>query len=151
MSGRKRILVVDDDSSIRTTISFILEEEGYIVDVVETGKEAIEKARSNYYNLALLDYRLPDMDGTALLSTFKETVPKMAKIMVTGYPSTANAIESVNKHADAFLVKPVDPAILLQTVRNELKKQEEEQAYSEKKVAEYIQTKIKQIEQLPTS
>lgn len=146
MSQRKRILVVDDDSTIRTTISFILEEEGYIVDVVETGKEAIEKAQCNYYNLALLDYRLPDMEGTALLSTFKETTPKMAKIMVTGYPSTSNAIESLNKHADAFLVKPVDPAILLKTVRDELRKQEEDQAYSEKRVAEFIQTKIKQIE-----
>ena len=147
MSERKRILVVDDDSSIRTTISFILEEEGYIVDAVETGKEAIEKAQSNYYNLALLDYRLPDMEGTVLLSTFKETTPKMAKIMVTGYPSTSNAIESLNKHADAFLVKPVDPAILVQTVKTELKKQEEAQAYSENKVTEYIQTRIKQLEQ----
>jgi DNA-binding NtrC family response regulator len=139
--------VVDDDSSIRTTISLILEAEGYIVDAVETGKEAIEKAQSNYYNLALLDYRLPDMEGTVLLGTFKETTPKMVKIMITGYPSTSNAIESLNKHADAFLVKPVDPGVLIQTVKSELKKQEEAQAYSEMKVAEFIQTRIKQIEQ----
>jgi len=139
--------VVDDDSSIRTTISMILEAQGYIVDAVETGKEAIEKANSNYYNLALLDYRLPDMEGTMLLSMFKEATPKMVKIMVTGYPSMSNAIDSVNRKADAFLVKPVDPAVLIETVRNELKKQEEAQAYSEAKVTEYIETRIKQLEQ----
>jgi len=147
LSERKRILVVDDDSSIRITISMILEAEGYIVDAVETGKEAIEKAQSNYYNLALLDYRLPDMEGTVLLSTFKETTPKMVKIMVTGYPSMSNAIDSINRKADAFLIKPVDPAVLIQTVKNELKKQEEAQAYSEKKVAEFIETRMKQLEQ----
>ena len=139
--------MVDDDSSIRTTISMILEAQGYIVDAVETGKEAIEKANSNYYNLALLDYRLPDMEGTMLLSMFKEATPKMVKIMVTGYPSMSNAIDSVNRKADAFLVKPVDPAVLIETVRNELKKQEEAQAYSEAKVTEYIETRIKQLEQ----
>jgi len=144
---RKRILVVDDDSSIRTTISLLLEAEGYIVDAVETGQEAIEKAQVNYYNLALLDYRLPDMEGTVLLSTFKETTPKMVMIMVTGYPSMSNAIDSVNRKADAFLVKPVDPAVLIQTVKSELKKQEEAQAYSEKKVTQFIETRIKQLEQ----
>ena len=147
MSERKRILVVDDDASIRTTISLILEAEGYIVDAVGTGQEAIEKANSSYYNLALLDYRLPDMEGTVLLNAFKETTPKMVKIMVTGYPSMSNAIDSVNRKADAFLVKPVDPAILIQTVKSELKKQEEAEAYSEKKVTEFIETRIKQIEQ----
>ena len=147
MSERKRILVVDDDASIRTTISLILETEGYIVDAVETGQEAIEKANANYYNLALLDYRLPDMEGTVLLNAFKETTPKMVKIMVTGYPSMSNAMDSVNRKADAFLVKPVDPEVLIQTVKNELKKQEEAQAYSENKVAEFIETRIKQIDQ----
>lgn len=149
MNERKRILVVDDDSSIRTTITLILEMEGYTVDSAGTGKEAIEKANSNFYNLALLDFRLPDMEGTELLSMFKETTPKMVKIMVTGYPSISNAIDSINKKADAFLVKPVDPDVLIQTVKNELKKQEEAQAYSEKKVTEFIETRVKQLEQQP--
>ena len=147
MTERKRILVVDDDPSIRATISLILETEGYIVDAVETGQEAIEKANTNYYNLALLDYRLPDMEGTVLLSAFKETTPKMVKIMVTGYPSMSNAIESLNRRADVFLVKPVDPKVLIETVKSELKKQEEAQAYSQKKVTEFIETRLKQLEQ----
>jgi DNA-binding NtrC family response regulator len=143
LSERKRILIVDDDLSIRTAISIILESEGYIVDAVETGQEAIEKSKSNYYNLALLDYRLSDMEGTVLLSALKENTPKMVKIMVTGYPSMDNAIDSVNKKADAFLIKPVDPAILIQIVKIELKKQEEAEAYAEKKVTEFIETRIR--------
>jgi DNA-binding NtrC family response regulator len=118
-----------------------------LTDAVGTGQEAIEKANAKYYNLALLDYRLPDMEGTMLLNAFKEATPKMVKIMVTGYASMSNAIDSVNRKADAFLVKPVDPALLIRTVKDELKKQEEAEAYSENKVTEFIETRVRQIEQ----
>jgi CheY-like chemotaxis protein len=55
---KTKILVVDDDDSIRTTMAAILEDEGYIVDLAKTGQEAIEKTNNNTYNLALLDIRL---------------------------------------------------------------------------------------------
>lgn len=76
MSESARILVIDDDESIRRTISKSLKRAGYLVDAVENGKQAIEKAEANFYNLALIDIRLPDMDGTKLLTAMKETTPK---------------------------------------------------------------------------
>lgn len=144
---RARILLVDDEESIRVTMTAILEEEGYIVDTAKNGKEAIEKSSSNFYNVALIDFRLPDMAGTELLTAFKETVPKMVKIMVTGYPSLHNAVDSVNGKADAFLVKPVSVETLLSTIERLLRKQQEETSYSQEKVKEFIETRVREFEE----
>jgi DNA-binding NtrC family response regulator len=125
LDERLRILVIDDDESVRRTAAVILENEGYRVDTAENGKQAIKKSNAEPYRVALIDFRLPDMDGTELLTALRETTPKMAKIMVTGYPTLENAIESVNKHADAYFVKPVDYENLLKTIRNLIQKQKE--------------------------
>jgi DNA-binding NtrC family response regulator len=120
-----KILVIDDDESIRTTFSAILEDEGYDVDTAENGREAIEKSNAYLYKVALIDFRLPDMDGTKLLTALRETTPKMVKIMVTGYPTLQNAIECVNEHADAYFTKPVDYENLLETIKTLIQKQKE--------------------------
>ncbi len=125
MDERLRILVIDDDESVRKTTAAILQNEGYTVDMAENGKEAIRRSNADLYRVALIDFRLPDMEGTELLTALRETTPKMAKIMVTGYPTVENAIESVNKHADAYFVKPVDYENLLKTIRNLIQKQKE--------------------------
>ena len=125
MDERFRVLVIDDDPSIRTTTAAILQDEGYIVDTAENGKEAIEKSNADLYRVALIDFRLPDMDGTELLTALRETTPKTVKIMVTGYPTLQNTIECVNKHADAYFIKPVDYENLLNTIRNLIQKQQE--------------------------
>ncbi|HML02123.1 MAG TPA: response regulator [Candidatus Bathyarchaeia archaeon] len=123
MGEQFKVLVIDDDESIRTTTSAILENEGYDVDTAENGKEAIEKSKAGLYKVALIDFRLPDMNGTELLTTLKETIPRMVKIIVTGYPTLQNAIECVNKHADAYFTKPVDYESLLKTIKTLIKKQ----------------------------
>jgi DNA-binding NtrC family response regulator len=97
------------------------------------------------YNIALLDIRLPDMEGVELLKLIKDNVPRTRKIMVTGYPSMQNAISALNKNADAYLVKPVDIAKLLDKVKEQLQLQEDEKSFSEQKVAEFIETRVKEI------
>lgn len=145
MDKNARIIIVDDDENIRKTMKAILEDEGYIVDLAENGKEAIQKTNDQPYNLALLDIRLPDMEGVDLLKSMKENIPRTRKIMVTGYPSMQNAISAVNKNADAYLVKPVDVEKLLETVKEQLRLQEEEKKFSEQKVAEFIESRFKEI------
>ena len=145
MGEAARILVVDDDESIRKTIATILEDEGYIVDTAETGKEAIEKSNTNFFNLALIDIRLPDTEGTKLLTAMKETTPKMGKIIVTGYPALQNAVEAVNKGADAYVLKPLNIDHLLKTIKEHLKKQQEAKKYSEEKVTEFIETRAREL------
>ena len=145
MDKQARILIVDDDENIRKTMTAILEDEGYIVDSAASGKEAIEKANGTTYNLALLDIRLPDMEGVELLKLMKDSLPRTRKIMVTGYPSMQNAISAVNKRADAYLIKPVDVEKLLETVKEQLKLQEEENNFTEMKVAEFIESRVKEL------
>jgi DNA-binding NtrC family response regulator len=146
MGEHARILVVDDDESIRKVVATILKEKGFAVDTAKTGKEAIEKSNKKFYNLALIDMRLPDMEGTQLLSAMRETTPKMVKIIVTGYPSLQNAIEAVNKNADAYVLKPVNMDKVLKMIKEHLEKQQKAKKYSEKKIAEFIETRIKEME-----
>ena len=145
MGKRSKILIVDDDENIRNTMKAILEDEGYLVDTAASGGEAIQKTQKTTYNIALLDIRLPDMEGVELLKLIKEGVPRTRKIMVTGYPSMQNAIAALNKNADAYLIKPVDIENLLATVKNQLQLQEDEKEFSEQKVTEFIESRVKEL------
>ncbi len=146
MGDPARILIVDDEESIRKVLATILEEEGYVAETAKNGKEAIEKSETKFYNLALIDIRLPDMEGTELLSAIKETTPKMVKIIMTGYPSLQNAVEAVNKGANAYILKPFKVEDVLKMIKEELKKQRAARKYSEEKVAEFIVTRAKELE-----
>ena len=108
-----------------------MERKGYQTDTAETGSEAIEKVRGKYFNLALIDIKLPDMDGTALLTEFRELNPEMKKIIITGLSTRENAIECLNLGANAYLEKPVTPGKLLEFVAKELAEQEYEIKYHE--------------------
>lgn len=149
MAETIRILIIDDDESIRKVLATILEEKGYVVDTAENGKEAIEKSNAKFYNLALIDIRLPDMEGTKLLTAMRETTPKMVKIIITGFPSLQNAMEAVNRGADAYILKPFNMDNVLNTIKEHLKKQQEAQKYSQKKVAEFIETRVQELETMP--
>jgi DNA-binding NtrC family response regulator len=146
LGRRASILVVDDDAAIRRTLLKILEKEGYSVETVESGGKAIEASNERFFNAALIDIRLLDMEGTELLEKLKKTVPKIVKIIVTGYPSLQNAIEAVNKGADGYVLKPFDVGELLAIIKKHLKRQKENMKYSEKKVTEYIETRVKEAE-----
>ncbi len=144
---KKRLLVIDDDEVVRKNLKAILELEGYNVDTAVTGKEAVDKSNTSFYNLALIDIRLPDMEGTQLLTAMHDTVPRMVKIIVTGYPSLENAKDAVNMGADGYIVKPImDTGEFLQKIKEHLKKQEEAQGYDEQKMVEYIETRARQEE-----
>ena len=146
MGEAARILVIDDDENIRKVLETILEDEGYIVETAETAKTGIKESERAFFNLALIDVRLPDMEGIELLSKLRDTKPKMRKIIVTGYPTLQNAVAAVNKGADAYVMKPFEVDKILQTIREQLKKQEEEKSFSEEKVVEFIETRIKALE-----
>jgi len=141
-----RILIVDDDENIRKVLTTILYDEGYAVDSVGTAKKAIAKTEKRFYNLALIDIRLPDMEGTNLLTKMKDTTPKMRKIIITGYPTLQNAVKAVNRGADAYIIKPFDIKKVLNTIKEELVKQQEEKRYSQEKVAGFIETRVKELE-----
>jgi DNA-binding NtrC family response regulator len=144
--NKASILIVDDNKSILETLSAILEEKGYRADTAKNGKEAIEKSKTNFYNMALLDIKLPDIEGTKLLTKIEETTPRMVKIMITGYASLENAVEALNLGADAYIMKPVDPEKLLKTINEKLKEQRKAEKMSQKKVAGWIETRARKLE-----
>ena len=146
MTESARILVIDDEESIRRTVSMTLQHAGYVVDTAENGKQAIEKAKANFYNLALIDIRLPDIEGTELLTALKETTPKMVKIILTGYPALQNAVKAINKGVDYYLIKPVNTDELLRVIKERLDKQKQEKEYSQQKVAQFVETRFKELE-----
>jgi len=143
---KSSILVVDDDKAILQGFRKILEPKGYRVDTSETGKEAIEKSNAQFYNLALLDIKLPDMEGTKLLTKMHRTTPKMMKIMVTGFPDLENAVESLNLGADAYVMKPVEPDKLIKVVEEKLKEQEDAEKMTQDKVTKWIETRVRKLE-----
>ncbi len=146
MGENARIIIIDDDESIRKILSTILEEEGYTVDTANTGKEGVRKTNENCYNLALIDMKLPDIEGIDLLLKIEDTTPRMRKIIITGFPTIQNAMEAVNRRADAFILKPFEVEKVLQTIREQLKKQEEDRQFSQDKVAAFIETRAKELE-----
>ncbi len=127
-------------------MSALLKGAGYMVDTAETGRAAVAASNANFYNLALIDIRLPDMEGVELLTAIRKTVPPTVKIIVTGYPSMENAIKAVNKGVDGYMVKPFKNEELLSKIEEHLKKQKEATRYSEEKVAEFIKTRAAELE-----
>jgi DNA-binding NtrC family response regulator len=146
MSDPARILVIDDELAIRKTLSMTLEHAGYVVDTAENGKRAIEKAKANFYNLALIDIRLPDMEGTELLTTLKVTTPKMVKIILTGYPALNNAVKAINEGVDYYLIKPVEPIELLRVIKEQLDKQRREKEYGQQKLAQFVENRLNELQ-----
>jgi DNA-binding NtrC family response regulator len=146
LSESARILVIDDEESIRKTVSLTLRHAGYVVDTAENGKQAIVKAEQNFYNLALIDIRLPDMEGTELLTALKQTTPRMVKIILTGYPTLENAVRAVNKGVNAYLIKPVNTDEMLKLIKQHLERQRQEKEYGQERLAQFVETRFKELQ-----
>lgn len=146
MKIKPSILIVDDDINILETLSTILQQKGYNTDTAKNGHDAIQKSKAKFFNLALLDIKLPDIEGTRLITMMQENLPKMVKIMITGYPSLENAVEALNLGADAYVIKPVDPMKLIELIEEKLVKQRETEKMTEEKVTEWIKTRARKLE-----
>jgi DNA-binding NtrC family response regulator len=143
---KSSILIVEDDANIRETLSTILRQEGYKTDAAKNGQEAIQKSKVKFFNLVLLDIKLPDMEGTKLLTTMHKDLPKMMKIMITGYPSIENAVEALNLGADAYIIKPVKPEKLLALIKEKLDEQSQTEKMTEEKVTEWVKARVRKLE-----
>jgi two-component system response regulator HydG len=144
--NKPSILIVEDDANIRKTLSSILQQKGYKTDAAKDGQEAIQKSKTKFFNMVLLDIKLPDMEGTKLLTTMHKDQPKMMKIMITGYPSLENAVEALNLGADAYIIKPVKPEKLLALIKEKLDEQSQAEKMTEEKVTEWVKTRVRKLE-----
>ncbi|MBI2937257.1 MAG: hypothetical protein A3K61_04975 [Thaumarchaeota archaeon RBG_16_49_8] len=141
------ILVIDDDESICETLKVIFERNSaFRVDVANTAADAIKLSKMKTYNAAFIDIKLPDMSGVELLSKLRETVPRMIKVMITGYASLDNAIEALNQGADAYIRKPFRPDELLVTLRGKLEAQMDELMMTQERISDFIKERVRAIE-----
>jgi DNA-binding NtrC family response regulator len=116
-----------------------------VVETAETAKEAMEKSKARTFNIALLDIKLPDMEGTELLKKMHSFAPKTMKIMITASGTLKNAMDSLNFGADAYLLKPIDQNQLLKTVEEKLREQYTAEAMSEDEVAKWIEARLQKL------
>jgi PAS domain S-box-containing protein len=111
------VLVVDDDPDICTALKDLLENEGYLVQVAATGKDAIALVQQDRYSATLLDIGLPDIDGLSVLENFLAVDPKLPVIILTAYTTEHKTIGALSKGAFAYLTKPYNREELKATLR----------------------------------
>ena len=122
----KRILLVDDESSIRAALSKVLREEGYEVVLAETGQDAIERHGAGRIDLLLLDLNLPGGHGWTTLKWLEKVNPLLPVIIITGQSNQRELAEKTG--ADALMEKPLDVPLLLRTIRELLEEPIESRA-----------------------
>ena len=103
---RPRILVVDDEPSIRDLLSKTLALAEYEVDVAPDGRAALERMRTHAYDLLIADLRMPGMDGLSVIREARRLKPGLPVIIITGFSTESSAIEAVNLGVSGYLTKP---------------------------------------------
>ncbi len=116
-----KILVIDDEKSIRNTLREILEYEKYTVDDAADGTEGIEQVKKNLYDVILCDIKMPKMDGIEVLEQIIQLTDSPV-VMISGHGNIETAVEAIKKGAFDYISKPIDLNRLLITIRNAMDK-----------------------------
>ena len=117
-----KILVIDDERSIRSTLKEILEYEKYEVDLAESGKEGLESFEIGKYDIILCDIKMPEMDGIEVLEKIFEQSTDTQVIMISGHGNIDTAVQAIKMGAYDFIEKPLDLNRMLITIRNAMDK-----------------------------
>jgi len=117
-----KILVIDDEKSIRNTLKEVLEYEKYEVDVAEDGPTGLEMFSNNSYDIVLCDIKMAKMDGIEVLAKIFEASKDIPVVMISGHGNIDTAVEAIKMGAFDFLEKPLDLNRLLITIRNAMDK-----------------------------
>ena len=115
-----KILVVDDEQSMTQFLSIVLRKEGFHVTAVSNGKDALERVKSDTYDVVITDIKMPGMDGIQLLNQIKKHDPSLPVVIMTAYASQQSAIDAVNLGAFQYLLKNAKNDEIRLAVRNAL-------------------------------
>lgn len=120
MTTTVSILVVDDEENLRRTLALILQREGYRVTTAATVTEARGCIQDSGFDLVFLDLKLPDASGLTLLPEMRSQYPHMSVLILTAQDKLGVALEAVRGGARDYLLKPIDPPVLLKRVKEVL-------------------------------
>ncbi|HTP80953.1 MAG TPA: response regulator [Bacteroidota bacterium] len=126
-----RILVVDDEDSLRLTTKMRLQAAGFEVDDAADGEAALEKMKEQPFDVALLDIKMPKLDGIETLALILQTYPQTEVIMMTGFSDFASAVECLKAGAKDYLVKPIEATELITRIRSLLRTRASEKALAQ--------------------
>jgi two-component system response regulator PilR (NtrC family) len=121
-ASRPRVLVADDERSMRELLSIVLKREGYEVVLAETGGQAVQSLERQPFDLLISDLKMPDMSGVDVLRSAKQIDPELSAILITAYSSTETAVEALRLGACDYLTKPFDVDELKILVRHTLER-----------------------------
>jgi len=127
----ERILIVDDEESLRMSLKFKLKSAGFDVDVAVDGEEALDRLKRKQVDVVLLDINMPRMSGIEALTRIRQDFPQTEAIMLTGFADFSTAIECLKMGARDYLVKPVDTTELVTRVRSLIRSRVSERALQE--------------------
>jgi len=109
MDRPAKILIVDDEVNLLQSLSDVLKRKGYLVATARNGLEALEKLKERYFNIAIVDLKMPKMGGIELLEVMKERYPQTLVLILTGYGTIKSAVDAMKKGAYSYLIKPFRP------------------------------------------
>ncbi|MFN5444139.1 MAG: response regulator, partial [Crocinitomicaceae bacterium] len=114
----KKILIIDDERSIRRALGEILQFEGYEVAEAEDGNQGIEVCKNEAFDLVFCDIKMPGKDGMEVLAEIHPLFPELPIVMISGHGTIETAVEAIKKGAFDFIEKPLDLNRILVTIRN---------------------------------
>jgi DNA-binding response OmpR family regulator len=120
MSKPASILIVDDEENLRRTLAMILQREGYVVTTAATVQEARQCLHAGGFDLVFLDLKLPDASGLTLLPDMRNQYPDTLVLILTAHDKLGVALEAVRGGARDYLLKPIDPPVLIARVKEVL-------------------------------
>lgn len=144
--NQRNILIVDDDTNLGLTLSFILKKEGYLVHLSENAMKALQILMEQQVDLMFLDLNMPKMSGIELLTEIHRLYPTLPVFILTAHASLESAIQAVRLGARDYLIKPIDPPALLERVRSIF--DELEQPVRKREVVNQIQNLLNELQQL---
>lgn len=127
----ERILIVDDEETLRLSMKARLDVAGFTTEVADNGEEALRRMKDQEYDVVLLDIKMPGMGGIEALRLFGELFPKTDVVMLTGFADFSTAIECLKLGAKDYLVKPVDATELVARLRSLVRSRTSERVLQE--------------------
>ena len=146
MTTQNTILIVDDEDRLRLSLSFILQKENYRVTTAANAEEALECLRLQDYDLMFLDLSLPGMSGIDLLVEVRKQVPNLSVLILTAHGGLDSAIQAIRLGARDYLIKPVEPVLILTRVAEILA--EREQPARKKEIVDQIQELLAELQKM---
>jgi DNA-binding response OmpR family regulator len=146
MTLQNTILIVDDENHLRLSLSLVLQKEDYRVETAANAEDALELLQVHEYDLMFLDLNMPGMSGIDLLVEVRKQFPHMSVLILTAHAALESAIQAVRLGARDYLIKPVEPVLILTRVAEILA--EREQPARKKELVGRIQELLAELQKM---